>query len=236
MSSHPGSVPLPRSIFHHPSLKRADRFQAYAWLLVEARWKTGSVTYRGRSIQLCRGEISITIRDFAKHLGWSSSTAWRFLADLEKKNLISLRKIKRLKGETAIETATDAAYETDFTVVTICNYGQFSESPLEDETATETDNDTAGETKKEEGGGKRIKKYKPQTPRVGFPVSIPIRLLVLPNRIADSTQPTHVHWEQTHASIARGFPIHRTSRRSGQRIHAAPARPVNRTYSRNGKC
>lgn len=135
-----------RTLDHHAFRSHGEAL-AFTYLTMLASWKDTTVRYKGRVINLHRGQLAISIRDLANHLERSKQWAERF--------------INRLRTETMIETVSVAGLN----VITICNYDTFqsrrdsAETPAEtkprqDRDSTETQNKEEKEKKegKEEKG------------------------------------------------------------------------------------
>jgi DNA-binding transcriptional regulator YhcF (GntR family) len=88
----------------HPAFRNDAEAMAFAWLVVKAAWKQVRVRYKDRAIVLERGQIAISVRDFAQAM--DRDKAW-----IE-------RLLKRLRAEAMVETL----HETGVNVITICNY------------------------------------------------------------------------------------------------------------------
>lgn len=105
---------------------------AFAWLVLRASWKPVAVRYKGKSIRLDRGQLALSVRDFAAAIdrpkGWVE------------------RLLKRLENGTMVETHN----ETGVTVLTICNYDKYQ--------ADQDTRRTLGETADETDAGHRTKK------------------------------------------------------------------------------
>lgn len=119
-----GYVRLHRDLIDHPAFRNDAEAMAFAWMFARAAWKQCRVRYKGRPITLERGQLAISIRDMATAL--DRDKAW-----VE-------RLFKRLKGETMIETLTEAGVS----VVTICNYDKYQPKKDTDEAPCETPGET----------------------------------------------------------------------------------------------
>lgn len=102
-----GYVRLHRSLIGHPAFRNDAEAMAFAWLVIRAAWKPVRVRYKGRGIQLSRGQLAISVRDFAA-------------AHERNKNWVS-RVLQRLRDEDMIET--DAG--TGVLVITIRKYNDY---------------------------------------------------------------------------------------------------------------
>lgn len=99
-----------RSLIGHPDFKSDAEAMAFAWLILRASWRDTRVRYKGKAIDLKRGQLAISIRDMATALDRSKTWVERFLS--------------RLKIGTMIETEAGQSA----TIVTICNYDKFQQN------------------------------------------------------------------------------------------------------------
>ena len=107
-----GFVKLYRSIEDCAAFTSVPEMMAFAWLVMRAAWRPKTVRYKGKAINLKRGELAVSIRDFSRSWEWSKSkTEWFF---------------KRLKHETMIETRN----ETGVTVISICKYSEYQSNEI----------------------------------------------------------------------------------------------------------
>lgn len=114
-----GYVRLHRTLIGHPAFRNDAEAMAFAWLVAKAAWKPARLRYKGRAVTVTRGQVAISIRDFATAM--DRDKAW-----IE-------RLLKRLTRETMVKTAR----ETGVNIITICNYAEYqAEKPLR-ETAGE---------------------------------------------------------------------------------------------------
>lgn len=139
-----GYARIHRSLIGHPAFRNDAEGMAFAWMVLRASWKPVRVRYKGRAIALGRGQLALSVRDFADAMdrdkGWIE------------------RLLKRLKNETMIETRA----ETGVLVITVCNYADYQADGEERETVAETPRetparqtqDTEQEDKKPEEGNK----------------------------------------------------------------------------------
>ena len=105
-----GYVHLHRKLLGHPAFRNDAEAMAFAWLVIRASWKESRVRYKDRLLTLKRGQLAVSVRDFAKAM--DRDKAW-----IE-------RLLKRLKAETMIETVN----ETGVNVITICNYSEYQDA------------------------------------------------------------------------------------------------------------
>lgn len=144
-----GYVRIHRALCGHPAFRNDAEAMAFAWLIAKAQWRPTRVRYKERGICLLRGQLAISVRDFAKAMDRDKAWVERLL--------------KRLKSEAMVETR----HETGVSVITICNYEQFQTEQdrrkTPDETLGETQARQAQDTEQEREEGK--KEDTPPTPR-----------------------------------------------------------------------
>lgn len=114
-----GFVLLHRSLLGHPAFRNESETMAFAWMIARASWQPTRVRYKGRAVQLNRGELCISQRDMADAFG--RDKAW-----IE-------RLWKRLVSEAMIEARREAAAA----VITICNYDRYQAASHDREAANE---------------------------------------------------------------------------------------------------
>lgn len=140
-----GYVRIHRSLLGHHAFRNNAEAMAFACLVMRAQWKPGKVRYKERIISLKRGQVAISIRDFA--------------SDMDRDKAWVERLFKRLKSEAMVETVTEAGV----TVLTLCNYDEYQADQDTkrdtDETGARQGQDT--EQGREEGEGKNT----PPSPR-----------------------------------------------------------------------
>lgn len=113
-----------RSLIGHPAFRNDSEAMAFAYLVLKASWKPTSVRYKGRIIELSRGQLSMSVRDFAAAMDRDKGWAERLFA--------------RLKSATMIETDN----KTGVNVITICNYGKYQSENEAGKTGRETQTET----------------------------------------------------------------------------------------------
>lgn len=150
-----GYVRIHRSLLGHPAFRNEAETMAFAWLICRASWKPVRVRYKGRAIMLSRGQVAISVRDFADAM--DRDKAW-----IE-------RLLKRLKRETMIATSD----ETGVNVITICNYADYQASTEVGETLNETAHETGARQPRDteqgrEEGKKEVSKDE-ATPHLRLP-------------------------------------------------------------------
>lgn len=98
--------------------------EAFLWLIDNAAYKNHTKRWRGRTINVMRGQVSESLRNLAEKWKWSVNRVNRY--------------IKVLENERMIATRTD----TGFLIVTICNYAKFQGKLTKTDTLTDTLADT----------------------------------------------------------------------------------------------
>lgn len=99
-----GYARVHRTLLDHPAFRNDAEAMAFAWLVLRAAWRPVRVRYKDRALELQRGQLAVSVRDFSAAMdrdrGWTE------------------RLIRRLKNERMIATAAGAGV----LVITICNY------------------------------------------------------------------------------------------------------------------
>jgi len=131
-----GYARIHRALLDHPAFRNDAEAMAFAWLVLRAGWKAGRVRYKQRSIELRRGQLALSIRDFATAMdrpkGWVE------------------RLFVRLRDETMIETMIGHGV----LIITICNYDKYQadtgagETPAGTRSGPPSDTDKEGEESK----------------------------------------------------------------------------------------
>lgn len=106
-------IPINRQIFKHYlwNEKRSySRFEAWLYLLKEARFENSKILDGGHLVEVKRGQIYVSIRFLSKAFGWTKKKIEVFLTLLESDNMI---KKESDKG-------------TGQSILTICNYDEYN--------------------------------------------------------------------------------------------------------------
>lgn len=106
-----GYARIHRTLLDHPAFRSDAEAMAFAWLVLRAGWKGGRVRYKQRSIALLRGQLALSIRDFAAAMDRPKGWVERLFA--------------RLRDETMIETVVGHGV----LIITICNYDKYQADP-----------------------------------------------------------------------------------------------------------
>ena len=113
-----GSVMITRDTLAHPFF-RAETYterEAWLWIIMQARWKSGQARAGDLTVDLQRGELAASVRFMAEAWQWTPARVQRYIERLKKVKMICVK--------------TD----TGISVVTVCNYDKFQ--------TTEADTDT----------------------------------------------------------------------------------------------
>ncbi|HEX5181744.1 MAG TPA: hypothetical protein VFW19_01205 [Allosphingosinicella sp.] len=124
MSLPGGYVRVHRSLIGHPAFRNDAEAMAFAWLICRAAWQPVELRYKGRLVRLGRGQLALSVRDFAAAMDRDKGWAERLL--------------RRLRARAMVETAKGPGS----LIISICNYGRFQA----DEGAVKTARRTAGGT------------------------------------------------------------------------------------------
>ena len=108
-----GTVNIARNLWDDPTFKDSEMSQreAWIWLIADASWKPRSKRSGDHILNLSRGQLAASTRFLAKAWMWSEPKVRRFLDKLEDRRMISRN--------------TDAG----ITVLTICNYDIYQNTP-----------------------------------------------------------------------------------------------------------
>lgn len=150
-----GFVVIHRTIWEHPDLRDFADATAFVWLISHAAWSPMKVRYKGAEIILERGQIAVSVRDFAKAIDRPAAWVQRLFARLEKSGMIT-----RCTPRYTSDTSTD----TPPAVITICNYSKYQDIPDRADTPTDTPSDTPSDTQKNKENHKNQRKKEPPTP------------------------------------------------------------------------
>jgi hypothetical protein len=131
-----GYVRIHRSLIGHPAFRNDAEAMAFAWLVAKAAWKQTRVRYKGHDIVLERGQLTISIRDFAERLDRPKGWAERLFARLREHGMIDQK--NRTQVGTQVGTHGGTVGGTAASVITICNYGEYQAEALFDETVRKT--------------------------------------------------------------------------------------------------
>ena len=189
-----GYVRIHRPLFEdHPAFRNDAEAMAFAWLIVKAAWQPAKVRYKGRILFLDRGQVAVSVRDFASAMDRDKAWVERLL--------------KRLRDEAMLTTRN----ETGVTVITICNYNEYQADVGSRETADETPRETGArqerDTEQRIEEGKNISSEpKGSSPRAWVcPVGVPSQVWVdlLANRKRKRHANTATAWRRFQNDLSR---------------------------------
>ena len=120
-----GYVLLHRTVYDHAAFRNEIEASAFIWLFSHAAWRPKTVRYKGKRIELERGQIAISTRDLSTKFEWSEAKCRRYLT--------------RLKGDAMIDARTDAGVN----VITICNYDKYQPKLQDGDAPPDADGDAA---------------------------------------------------------------------------------------------
>ena len=124
MKTDNGFVVIHRRIWEHPAFNNAVEASMFIYMVTMAAWRPTTVRYKGRMIDLQRGQLAVSVRDLAAKFGGTRSGTHRFL--------------ERVRSETMIETDSG----TGVMIVTICNYSKYQDASAGAGTVSETGSGT----------------------------------------------------------------------------------------------
>lgn len=162
---------LYRALVGHPDFRNDAEAMAFAWLVAKASWQPVEVRYKGKRASLQRGQVAISVRDFARamdrHQGWVE------------------RLLGRLKSSGMIKTDKGTAS----LVITICNYDAFQRPGEQDKTANGTAKKTEARQARDTEQGREIREEGIGEPNGSLPLiggTQPIeRPVLLPEHVLD---------------------------------------------------
>ena len=139
MANPDGYVLIYRRLLDHPAFRSPAEAMAFAYLVAKAAWRPTRVRYRRRAVVLERGQLTISVRDFAAAMERPLAWAQRFLERLETDKMIARKPIQsRYSRDTVADTVSP--------IISICNYDAFQMGKQSSDTVTETLPDTLPDT------------------------------------------------------------------------------------------
>jgi len=123
-----GYVLIHRSLQKNKVFRDKTEAWAFADLIMQASWRQTTTHYKRRNIVLERGDLCISVRDFAAQWGRSKDWAKRFFDRLIEAKMV---RQKRDSGATVGATVPN--------IVTICNYEKYQAIPKGAATVDETE-------------------------------------------------------------------------------------------------
>jgi len=133
-------IPVNRKLFEHHlwcEEREYSRFEAWLYLLKEARFEDTKLLDKGKLVLIKRGQVYASMRFLATAFGWSTKKVGNFLQMLETDKMISRETVK----------------ETGQTMLNICNYDKYNMVKSEEETQKET-------VRKQQGNAEETKSNK----------------------------------------------------------------------------
>lgn len=118
-------IPINRELFEHYlwcEEREYSRFEAWLYLLKEARFEDTKVLDKGKLVTVKRGQFYASIRFMATAFGWSTKKVGNYLQMLETDMMIKRETVK----------------ETGQSILTICNYDKYNTIANIKETPKET--------------------------------------------------------------------------------------------------
>jgi hypothetical protein len=118
-------IPINRDLFDHHlwnEEREYSRFEAWVYLIKEARFEDSKVLDRGRLVEIKRGQVYASIRFLAEVFSWSRKRVETFIKLLENDKMI-IRETHK---------------ETGQNVITLSNYDKYNMDKKENETHKET--------------------------------------------------------------------------------------------------
>lgn len=123
--------------FYRPDQSMCS-YGAWHWLLSEAAFKDHSTNYKGRIIQIKRGQVPTSLEKLANTFKWSINRVRRWL------------KNGALSGNMVVST------DMGFTIITICKYDEIQTGKF----GTDTDMDSSTASKKNNNKNRKADKKK----------------------------------------------------------------------------
>jgi hypothetical protein len=135
-----GYVRIHRALLGHPAFRNDAEAMAFAWMVAKAAWKPTKERYKGHDITLQRGELTVSIRDFAARMDRPKGWVERLFSRLRQHRMIEQKNGTQVGTQVGTHGGTIGG--TPAQVITICNYETFQA----DATARETPNGTPHKT------------------------------------------------------------------------------------------
>jgi len=136
-----GYVRIHRSLLGHPAFRNDAEAMAFAWLVAKAAWQPTTQRYKGRDYAFERGQLSISIRDFADKQDRSKGWVERLFARLVEYGMIAKKSGTQVGTQVGTHGGTVGGTPPD--LITICNYEEYQARGLRRETLDETSGETS---------------------------------------------------------------------------------------------
>lgn len=136
-----GYIKLHRQLLDSAHFNNVHEQMAFAWLLMRAQWQDVTVRYKGKSIDLKRGQLALSYRDFANTWGWSEAKCRRFIAKLSEVKPKSNRSQTDTTSDASGDAVLSASGDAGVNVITILNYNKFQDSDKKDDAPSDAPDD-----------------------------------------------------------------------------------------------
>ena len=204
-----GYVRIHRGLIGHPAFRNDAEAMAFAWLVAKAAWQPAKQRYKGHDYIFERGQLSISIRDFADKMDRSKGWVERLFARLVEHGMISKKSGTQVGTQVGTHGGTVGGTPPD--LITICNYEEYQARGLRAETLDETTDETeAGQQRDTEQIREEVKKEssdaKASSPRPWVcPVGVSSQIWsdFLKNRKRKRMVNTDTAWKGFNCDLAR---------------------------------
>lgn len=107
-----GFVTMPRgwmehAVFGNPKRDPLSRHAAFMWLVEQAQWQDGTVSFHGADVELKRGQLVVSLRHLGGRWGWDTMKVARFISAIQAARLVARHALRH-----------------EATIITICGYGE----------------------------------------------------------------------------------------------------------------
>jgi hypothetical protein len=136
-----GYVRIHRALIGHPAFRNDAEAMAFAWMVAKAAWRPTKARYKGHDITLQRGQITISIRDFAEAMDRPKGWVERLFVRLREHGMIEQK--NGTEVGTKVGTHGGTGHGTPANVITICNYADYQADCERRETPAKTPRKTA---------------------------------------------------------------------------------------------
>lgn len=150
--SDTGYIRLYRSLLGHPAFRNDGEAMAFAWMVLRASWRPTRVRYKGYDLDLQRGQLSVSVRDFAEAMDRPKGWAERLIGRLKERGMIAIQNGTQVGTQVGTQGGTQGG--TAPSVITICNYNEYQAEIEAGETAAgqqERQRQDSGRTQNKEG-------------------------------------------------------------------------------------
>lgn len=203
-----GYVRIHRSLIGHPAFRNDAEAMAFAWIVAKAAWQPTKVRYKGRDYTLERGQLAVSIRDFASLMDRPKGWAERLLSRLIEHGMIAKKSGTQVGTQVGTHGGTVGGTPPD--IITVCNYEEYQARGLRSETLNETPRRTAAgqrqDTEQRIEEGNNSSEPKGSSPRPwACPVGVGNQVWadLLSNRKRKRAGNTHTAWKKFQDDLAR---------------------------------